>query len=361
MDIHDLKGQLEKCDRDQPFVFVSYSSQDRELVWEDVRMLQHRGYNVWLDEVNLDKTKESWREDALAAISDLNCMLVLFYLSRGSLTSGPCYRELSQTHSREAKELHFGPVPFVVVEAEPVTDLPGFIVQLQQRVRECPMDKETKTQQVQALHRFREEFFPDNDRIRLAAKTRPGRIGSYETDLENELRKLRPCPRFSVEKRYRKAVEHLGGDNVALALPHLQACHEAGYVPGRLLLAHLYHAGQLSGGDAQTRILWQIVEQQEPAATWAATGLREFQSKFYSEALAYWLAAGDRFQDAGSYFQASKVWVKKGNRRLTLELIRQAARLGYPRAEEFLNRLQIKSDEEFMAGAKKFHDEAPIQ
>ncbi len=361
MDINLLKNQLEKCDLDHPYVFVSYSSQDRALVWEDVGRLQRRGFNVWLDEVNLDKTKGSWREDALAAISDLNCMLVVFYLSRGSLTSGPCYRELSHTASQEARELHFGPVPFVVVEAEPIGDLPGLILDLQRQVREANLDKDTKTRQVQALHRFREEFFPDNDRIRLAAKNRPGRIGSYEEDLEAELRKLRPCPRFSVEKRYRKAVEHIGAGSCTRALPHLQACHEAGYVPGRLLLAHLYHAGLIPGGAAQARSLWQLVEQQEPAGGWSATGLREFQAKFYSEALAYWLAAGDRFRDAGAYFQASKVWVKKGNRRLTLDLIRQASRLGYPRAEEFLNRLQVKSDEEFMAGARKFHDEAPIQ
>ena len=46
--------------------------------------IQQLGYNVWLDEKNRDKTKASWTEDALAAISDLDCLLVVFYVSQYS-------------------------------------------------------------------------------------------------------------------------------------------------------------------------------------------------------------------------------------------------------------------------------------
>ena len=65
MQTSEILKQIKPCDRDEPFVFVSYSSQDNQRVWADVLRFQQMGYNVWLDEKNLDKTKASWRDDAL--------------------------------------------------------------------------------------------------------------------------------------------------------------------------------------------------------------------------------------------------------------------------------------------------------
>ena len=60
-----ILDQIRPCDMDRPYVFISYSSPDKELVWQDVLTFQNMGYNVWLDERNLDKTKASWKDDAL--------------------------------------------------------------------------------------------------------------------------------------------------------------------------------------------------------------------------------------------------------------------------------------------------------
>lgn len=57
--------QLHSCDTNAPFVFISYSAKDGERVSADALELQRRGYNVWLDSRNLDRTKASWKMDAL--------------------------------------------------------------------------------------------------------------------------------------------------------------------------------------------------------------------------------------------------------------------------------------------------------
>ena len=68
-----------------------------KIVWADVVELQHRGYNLWIDEANLDMTKDSWEEDALKAIESSNCVLLAFYVSRNSLTSEACLNEIETT------------------------------------------------------------------------------------------------------------------------------------------------------------------------------------------------------------------------------------------------------------------------
>ena len=40
-------NKIRKCDMSKPFIFVSYSNMDYELVHQDVLEFQRRGYNVW--------------------------------------------------------------------------------------------------------------------------------------------------------------------------------------------------------------------------------------------------------------------------------------------------------------------------
>ena len=84
MQLSDVLKAIQPCDMDQPYIFISYSAKDQERVWQDVLRFQQMGYNVWLDEKNLDKTQASWRSDALSAIRDMNCSLLVFYVSRNS-------------------------------------------------------------------------------------------------------------------------------------------------------------------------------------------------------------------------------------------------------------------------------------
>lgn len=185
MDAAGILSQIRPCDRDNPYIFISYSANDHLLVWEDVLMFQRLGYNVWLDERNLDKTKVSWTDDALEAISDLDCMLLLFYVSGSSLTSEPCYRELKQTVDTQTMRIHFGPVRFIAVDAENVGDISRFTHQLHSDLmHRKDISKQEKTNRAIILSQFCDEFFAlNNERVRIHPKSEPNRKSNYYADI----------------------------------------------------------------------------------------------------------------------------------------------------------------------------------
>ena len=183
MEPADILSQIKPCDMDNPYIFVSYSAQDHARVWADVLAFQQLGYNVWLDERNLDKTKDSWTDDALSAISDLDCLLVLFYVSSASLTSEACYRELSQTTETLTVRIHFGPVRFIAVDVENVGDIGVFTQEVYTNLMgRKDISKKEKTSKAIVLSQFCDNFFgSNNERVRVHPKDEPNRkIGYYE-------------------------------------------------------------------------------------------------------------------------------------------------------------------------------------
>ena len=183
MEPADILSQIKPCDMDNPYIFVSYSAQDHQRVWADVLAFQQLGYNVWLDERNLDKTKDSWTKDALSAISDLDCLLVLFYVSSSSLTSEACYRELSQTTEDRTKSIHFGPVRFIAVDVENVGDIGAFTQEVYTNLMlRKDISKKEKTAKAIVLSQFCKDFFgSNNERVRVHPKDEPNRkIDYYE-------------------------------------------------------------------------------------------------------------------------------------------------------------------------------------
>ena len=141
---------------------------------------------MWLDERNLDKTKASWTDDALEAISDLDCMLLLFYVSSSSLTSEPCYRELKQTVDTQTMRIHFGPVRYpIAVDAENVGDISRFTHQLHSDLmHRKDISKQEKTNRAIILSQFCDEFFAlNNERVRIHPKSEPNRKSNYYADI----------------------------------------------------------------------------------------------------------------------------------------------------------------------------------
>ena len=182
--------QIQPCDPGQPYLFVSYSSHDAETVYRDVLELQNRGYNVWLDEKNLDKTKSSWKEDALDAISFYGDCMVLFYISSYSLTSLPCLNELLETKSEETRLNHFRRnVPYICIDTNAsnrnIQDL-GDLIEMEIRYSNLPLvEKQARTR---VLTRFMDDIFnSNNERIRLHSKNETGRLTDYYKDIMSSL------------------------------------------------------------------------------------------------------------------------------------------------------------------------------
>lgn len=183
--LNQLIQKIEPCDNDCPYIFISYSSADRELVWNDVYEFQRRGYNVWLDEKNLDKTKDSWKQDALTAIEDMECMLLVFYVSETSLRSDACYHELLKTIDENTKAMHFGPVKFIAVDVEPVGDITVFTQKVFESIRSSNnADKEERRRQALALDGFMRQFFnSNNEKVRVHPKNEPNRKMDYYEEI----------------------------------------------------------------------------------------------------------------------------------------------------------------------------------
>ncbi len=74
----------------EPYVFVSYSHEDADAVYPEIRWLQDQGFNVWYDEGISGASR--WR-DAIASRLG-GCHLLLFYVSPRSVESQVCREEL---------------------------------------------------------------------------------------------------------------------------------------------------------------------------------------------------------------------------------------------------------------------------
>ena len=191
MDIKELRAALRPCDKSRPYAFLSYSSKDAETVWRDAVYLQEHGYNIWIDEANVDKRKPSWKSDALSAISHYNCVLMLFYVSRSSLTSSPCLGEISNTVSRETASLHIadGKVPFVAVDAEPVGHIGRFMNAAYEQIRSGDDAEAVKKSKLENMYSFRVNWFPpDNERVRIKHYSQYDTSADYYNEIEKELK-----------------------------------------------------------------------------------------------------------------------------------------------------------------------------
>ena len=185
MILSEVLQKISPCNTQKPYIFISYSSQDKELVWPDVLEFQNQGYNVWLDEKNLDKTKASWKDDALLAIEDMYCMLVVFYVSKYSLISEACYNELAKTTDEFSIALHDGPIKFIAIDVDDVGNIGEFTGNLHQSVFQNPeLSKEDKSKMLLTLHKFKKEFFDsNNERVRVHPKNEPNRKMNYYDEI----------------------------------------------------------------------------------------------------------------------------------------------------------------------------------
>ena len=75
---------------DEPYVFVSYSHVDDDLVYPEIRWLQDQGINVWYDEGISGASR--WR-DAIARHLG-GCRLLLYFVTPSSVASQVCRDEL---------------------------------------------------------------------------------------------------------------------------------------------------------------------------------------------------------------------------------------------------------------------------
>ncbi len=184
----EILKNIRKCDMEKPFVFVSYSQEDSEVVWQDVLELQRRGFNVWIDKKNVDRKKETWTQDALNAIADTYCELVVFYVSSNSLVSEPCLDELRMIAAEQTRSHHYGNLQFVAVEVEPVDNIVSFGELVFEEIRSSESDKSVKHNKMDILNEFINEIFKgNNEKVRIRPWNVVHRKKDYYEEISGEL------------------------------------------------------------------------------------------------------------------------------------------------------------------------------
>ncbi len=75
---------------DEPYVFVCYAHEDADIIYPEIKALHDKGVNIWYDEgISAGRV---WREEIARAIR--GSVQFIFYISRTSLTSEHCNREI---------------------------------------------------------------------------------------------------------------------------------------------------------------------------------------------------------------------------------------------------------------------------
>ncbi len=86
---------------DQPYIFVSYSHSDAELVYPEIAQLREAGFNIWYDEgISPGST---WRDEVALALTQ--CKIFLYFITPRSVASSNCLKEVNFSLSRERKIL----------------------------------------------------------------------------------------------------------------------------------------------------------------------------------------------------------------------------------------------------------------
>lgn len=353
MDLKSLHKDLLPCDVESPYVFVSYSSKDKEIVWDDVVELQHRGYNLWIDEANLDKTKDSWEEDALRAIESSNCVLLAFYVSHNSLTSEACLNEIERTKGELTIKTHFGDVPFFAIECETINNIGEFIQSNVEEIQSSNLEKREKDKLIPILFDFNKRWFtPDNKKVRIHSKFEHDRFSDYYEDIEIELKRHQRGAKFKPERLYRFAVDNIVKEDLRSAIKFLTIGAKS-YIPAALLLSHFLQNSSEFKDDEQAKQLWNSVEKTVPSHTWGQRGKEEEMRRCYSEAIAWFLAFGEKFRKPEFLYDASKNWSKKGCKEQTIAILKLSAAMGYEKASLFLPKIQKVSKVNFYRNAIK--------
>lgn len=87
------------------YIFISYSHEDTDIVYQDLKTLSTNGARLWYDKAM--HIGQNWVERAKKKIFDDNCAAVLFYVSENSLKSSAFLQELEYAIQRAEHDNSF--------------------------------------------------------------------------------------------------------------------------------------------------------------------------------------------------------------------------------------------------------------
>ena len=352
----ELYNKIRACDTGNDYVFISYSSHDSEYVFEDVCHLQNLGYNIWIDK-NLKETDDSWKSRALDAIEDPQCKLVMFYMSRSSVVSEPCIEELRHTRSIEAKKFHnLGQdVPWLAIEVDTISSVEGFFGDVYNEVNQNESDKDKKKRMLGTCFDFKNEFFPDEDKIRIKSRLDDSKRYDYYDRIIENLGSFIEI--MSAESVYKNCFNRLSDKEYTnTILNDLSWCAGApyDYVPAKLMLAFIYKTGIIGGFKEQMyeNCIWdaEMSIDDSDGMTWSKMADECAITNRKAEAIAFYLGSALKNKSAKDYANACRCLMKmdKPSLTFTIKCAEGAANLGDAQCAKLLSGLRMMTEEKFL-------------
>ena len=94
LNLNDMEQKLrDGWIKGKPYVFVSYSSINKEKVFEAVLELRKRGINVYVDVELQENISKNWIENIKARLFEYDCKGMVSFLSIDYMRSYPCFIE----------------------------------------------------------------------------------------------------------------------------------------------------------------------------------------------------------------------------------------------------------------------------
>lgn len=152
--VDELEEQIKShgYDREEPFVFVSYSKKDADKVYPIVNDLQMRHVNLWIDLKGLEATAgTSWTGHALDALADANCKALIFFMSVNSFLSAPVCAEIMYTKAGVVNLIHDGDLRVIPYSLNPPKNMGAYIDEIDREYNKERVKKED-------LEKFRQGF-----------------------------------------------------------------------------------------------------------------------------------------------------------------------------------------------------------
>ncbi len=175
---------------DAPYIFVCYAHADDQVVYPEIGWLHQEGVNIWYDEgVTGGRV---WRQEIGERI--VGCEKVLFYISRASLDSDHCNREINFALDSD-KEI----VPVYLEDVRLTTDLALGL------------------SRIQALHRDSDLNYLNS----LIQVFDPGRFGNHLTSAYFGRETQPPANSVMAQAAYLRARDALASEQADSGMRHL--------------------------------------------------------------------------------------------------------------------------------------------
>lgn len=193
---------MKDCDETRPFCFVSYSSKNKEYVFDVVENLINDGFNIWIDLELENHVGSEWRDVVYKTLLNENCRCIFWFVSKDSITSKNVADELVFANKEETILKHDKKkiiiYPIEIERITPANDIVAYI----DLVIES-LNKQGDVESASVANKIRDLINNDIKRLQIDKTfTKDGRVALAESLRNDGLGDIVDHPFFKIYESY---------------------------------------------------------------------------------------------------------------------------------------------------------------